>query len=95
MFDMFGALATFNHGQAGGKNLNRLSFLFANLPDNEIKLEEIKPNLKTIVTSGYSSAAIVQHIHKSGTSVFVEKPYQLKDLLSIIREVLDNHQERT
>jgi CheY-like chemotaxis protein/two-component sensor histidine kinase len=55
------------------------------------RLLEIKPELKTIVTSGYSSAAIVEDIHKSGTFVFVEKPYQFEDLLRKIRQVLDDH----
>ncbi|MGD8210508.1 MAG: response regulator [Desulfobacterales bacterium] len=53
------------------------------------RMLEIKPDLKTIVTSGYSSAASVEDIHKSGTSVFIEKPYQLENLLRAIREVVD------
>jgi DNA-binding NtrC family response regulator len=52
---------------------------------------EIKPDLKTIITSGYSSAAFVEDIPKSGTFVFVEKPYQLEELLRIIRQVLDDY----
>jgi DNA-binding NtrC family response regulator len=53
------------------------------------RMLEIKPDLKTIITSGYSSAASVEDIHKSGTFVFIEKPYQLEDLLRTIREVVD------
>jgi CheY-like chemotaxis protein len=56
------------------------------------RMLEIKPDLKAIVTSGYASAATVEDFHKNGRSIFVEKPYQLKDLLRIIRQVLDNHQ---
>ncbi len=55
------------------------------------RLLEIKPELKTIVTSGYTSAANFKNVHKNDTSVFVEKPYQLEDLLRIIRKVLDDH----
>ena len=55
------------------------------------RLIEIKPELKTIVTSGYTSAANVKNVHNGGNTVFVEKPYQLKELLRIIREVLDNY----
>ena len=55
------------------------------------QLLEIQPELKTIVTSGYSAAAIVEDIPNSGTIVCVEKPYQLEELLRIIRQVLDNH----
>ena len=57
------------------------------------RLLDINPELKTIVTSGYSSAAIVEDLFKNDTFVFVEKPYQLEDLLRIIRQVLDDHTE--
>ena len=53
------------------------------------RMLEIKPDLKTIITSGYSSAAFVEDIHKSGTFAFVEKPYQIEDLLRTIREVVE------
>jgi CheY-like chemotaxis protein len=53
------------------------------------RMLEIKPDLKTIVTSGYSSAASVDDMNKNGTLVFIEKPYQLEDLLRTIREVVD------
>ena len=53
------------------------------------RMLEIKPDLKTIITSGYSSAASVEDINKSGTFVFIEKPYQIEDLLRAIREVVD------
>jgi CheY-like chemotaxis protein len=53
------------------------------------RLLEITPDLKTIITSGYSSAASVEGISKSGTFVFIEKPYLHEDLLRTIREVVD------
>jgi CheY-like chemotaxis protein len=55
------------------------------------RLLEIKPEVKTIVTSGYTSAANFKNAHNAGDAVFVEKPYQFKDLLRTIRQVLDNH----
>ena len=55
------------------------------------RLLEIKPELKTIVTSGYTSVANFENVHNAGNVIFVEKPYQLEDLLRIIRQVLDNH----
>ena len=55
------------------------------------RLLEIKPELKAIVTSGYSSAAMVEDIPKIGTIVFVEKPYLLEELLRVVRQVLDEH----
>ncbi len=47
-------LVNFNHGQMAGKNLNRLIFLFSNLPETTEKLEEIKPNLKSAVDAYHS-----------------------------------------
>jgi len=55
------------------------------------RLLEIKPELKTIVTSGYTSAANFKNVHNAGKAVFVEKPYQFRDLLRIIRQILDAH----
>jgi len=43
------SLVNFNHGHMAGKNLNRLLFLFSNLPEIPEKLEEIKPNLQSAV----------------------------------------------
>ena len=53
------------------------------------RLMEINPELKAIITSGYTSAANLKTVRNGGNTVFVEKPYQLKDLLRIIRQVLD------
>ena len=55
------------------------------------RLLQIKPELKTIVTSGYSSAAMIEELHKNGPVVFVEKPFQFEDLLKKIRQLLDDH----
>jgi FixJ family two-component response regulator len=50
---------------------------------------EITPDLKTIVTSGYPSPAFVDEVHKNGTFVFIEKPYQIEHLLRAIRVVVE------
>jgi signal transduction histidine kinase/CheY-like chemotaxis protein len=55
------------------------------------RLLDIKPELKTIVTSGYPSAANIENVHSAGNAVIVEKPYQFSDLLRTIRQVLDKH----
>ena len=54
------------------------------------RLLEIKPELKPIVTSGSTSAANFKTVYNGGNAVFVEKPYQLEELLRIIRQVLDD-----
>lgn len=43
------SLVNFNHGRMAGKNLNRLMFLFSNLPETADKLDEIKPNLQAAI----------------------------------------------
>ncbi len=53
------------------------------------RLVDIQPELKTIVTSGYPSAANIENVHSAGNAVIVEKPYQFSDLLRTIRQVLD------
>jgi signal transduction histidine kinase/ActR/RegA family two-component response regulator len=53
------------------------------------RLVDIQPELKTIVTSGYPSAANLKNVHNAGNAVIVEKPYQFSDLLRTIRQVLD------
>ncbi len=55
------------------------------------RLLEIKPELKAIVTSGSASAANFKTVYNGANAVFVEKPYQLEELLKIIRQVLDEH----
>jgi DNA-binding NtrC family response regulator len=53
------------------------------------RLIEINPELKTIITSGYTSAANLKTVQNGGNTVFVEKPYELRELLRTIREILD------
>ena len=55
------------------------------------RLLDIKPELKTIVTSGHPSAVNLKNVHNAGNAGFVEKPYQFSDLLRTIRQVLDKH----
>jgi len=67
--DMLSALTTFGHGQMAGRNLTRLAFLFANLPDDPKKMEEILPNIQSALeayrsfTAGQLEAIAVQGRH--------------------------------
>jgi signal transduction histidine kinase len=54
-------LVNFNHGNMAGKNLNRLLFLFSNLPESQEKMEEIKPNLKSAIEAYLSFTASQLH----------------------------------
>ena len=55
------------------------------------RLLEIKPELKTIVTSGYTSAANLKPSITVVMSYLLKNPIQIEDLLRIIRQVLDSH----
>jgi signal transduction histidine kinase len=69
------SLATFNHGQMAGKNLNRLSFLFGNLPDNPDRLEEIKPNIEAAIRAYQSFASLqLSDIAKHGERLKQVRP---------------------
>jgi len=54
-------LVNFNHGRMAGKNLNRLLFLFSNLPEDQQKLDEIKTNLRSAVSAYHSFTAAQLH----------------------------------
>ncbi len=50
-------LLSFEHGQMAARNLNRLVFLFSNIPESPEKLSEIRENLQSAVDAfgGYTS----------------------------------------
>lgn len=67
--DLLSALTTFGHGQMAGRNLTRLAFLFANLPEDPKKMEEILPNIASALeayrsfTAGQLEAITAQGRH--------------------------------
>lgn len=52
------------------------------------KLLEIDPGIKAIVSSGYSSDAIMANYRLYGFSGVLSKPYQSKDLSSVLQKVI-------
>ncbi len=51
-------------------------------------LLEIDPNAKLIVSSGYTSDPIMVNYKKYGFSGFIAKPYDIKELSNVIRNVI-------
>lgn len=51
---MLSSLMTFEHGNMAGRNLNRLAFLFGNIPESDEKRKEIQPRLSSAIEA-YSS----------------------------------------
>jgi len=54
------------------------------------KLKEINPSLKCILSSGYTKETIARELLKEGARGFVQKPYRVNDLASIVRSALDS-----
>ena len=59
-------LSSFDHGQMAGKNLNRLAFLFGNLPETMERIKEIRPNIEAALNAYHTFtqgqlAEIVKH----------------------------------
>jgi len=80
------SLANFDHGRMGGKNLNRLQFLFANLPDSPEKLEQIRPNIMAAV-EGYHAYTVSQ------LNKVAQYGRKLKSILPFVSELM-KHKER-
>jgi two-component system cell cycle sensor histidine kinase/response regulator CckA len=54
-----------------------------------LKLKKINPAIKVLFSTGYSQNEKVSEIISLGVSGFIQKPYQVNDLLSKVREILD------
>jgi PAS domain S-box-containing protein len=53
------------------------------------RLKEIKPDIKVLLSSGYSINGQAQEIMDRGCNAFIQKPFSLKEISQIIREHLD------
>ncbi|MBI5602663.1 MAG: PAS domain S-box protein [Deltaproteobacteria bacterium] len=53
------------------------------------KLREINPNIKVLLSSGYSTDGEVGEILKEGVSGLIQKPYKDEELIGKVREILD------
>ncbi|MCX5873923.1 MAG: response regulator [Deltaproteobacteria bacterium] len=49
----------------------------------------IDPNGKVVITSGYSECGLADEVMAGGAKGLVEKPYNMRQLLTTIREILD------
>lgn len=53
------------------------------------KLKEINPDIKVLLSSGYSINGLAQKILSRGCDGFIQKPYNIKDLSQAIRKILN------
>jgi len=56
------------------------------------KLHEIDPEIKAIVSSGYSQDPIMSEYRQYGFSEVVAKPYGIKELSDVLHKVIRNHE---
>lgn len=54
-----------------------------------LKLKEIDPHIRVLLSTGYSQNGEAQKIIGEGMMGFIQKPYQVNDLLSKVRLILD------
>ncbi|MEA3358182.1 MAG: PAS domain S-box protein [Thermodesulfobacteriota bacterium] len=53
------------------------------------KILKIDPNTRVIISSGYSSNGHTKEIFKAGAKGFINKPYDINQMLRVVREILD------
>lgn len=53
------------------------------------KLKEIDPDVKVIVTSGYSEITAIGNMIKSGIHGYIQKPYEIEELYKLIEKAIN------
>jgi len=56
------------------------------------KLREIDPNVRILLSTGYSKDGKAQELLHQGIQGFVQKPYRISDLLTQVRKTIDGHE---
>ena len=54
------------------------------------RLKEINPDIKVLLSSGYSIDGQASEIIQRGCNGFIQKPFNMKDLSQTIREILSS-----
>jgi CheY-like chemotaxis protein len=76
------------------KELFDLVILDMNMPtmsgkDTFFKLKEIKPDLRVVISTGYSNASLEPTNLNDFVDGFLQKPYQMEELSKVLRDVFD------
>jgi len=53
-------------------------------------LKAMKPDIKVILSSGYTQDSRTEKIMSAGARAFVQKPYQAQELARVVRHVLES-----
>jgi FixJ family two-component response regulator len=59
-----------------------------------VRLKEFDPSLKLIVSSGYSSAAVMSDFRKYGFDDVIPKPWTVAQMSEVLRRVLVTEPDR-
>jgi CheY-like chemotaxis protein len=57
------------------------------------RLQEIKPGVKVIVSSGYSHDRDADDLFEQGARSFVQKPFRIAELVRVVGEVMEEKQQ--
>ena len=58
------------------------------------RLHEIDPNVRAIVSSGYSNDAVIADFRAHGFVAMVAKPYRMEDLARVLQEAITSDVSR-
>jgi PAS domain S-box-containing protein len=80
------------------KELFDLVILDMNMPtmsgkETFFKLKEIKPDLKVVISTGYSNASLEPTPLNDLVDGFLQKPYQMEELSKVLRDVFDEKED--
>lgn len=59
------------------------------------KLLEIDPKVKVIVASGHCDSGQIESVTEIGAKAFIKKPYDVRQMIKTVREVLDRDSQNT
>lgn len=53
------------------------------------KIRAVKPHAQIILASGFFDLVVKDRLRRAGAQHFIQKPYQMQEVLEIVREVID------
>ena len=53
-------------------------------------LLSLNPSIKVVIASGYSASGSTKEALQAGARGFVNKPYDMRQMLEVVREALDS-----
>ncbi|MCK4765667.1 MAG: response regulator [Candidatus Aminicenantes bacterium] len=81
----------FYRQRKGGIDLIILDLILPGMAGKECLKEflKINPQVKVIIAGGYTADSSAEEMLEKGAVGFIEKPFEIKELLKTIRRVLD------